>query len=140
MVNIVGIVIIHSDSVRAYTSFDSWWQTTLDTSSPTKRQKRIEFKEKRDKLALKLANKYEIPIENMKNVGFLFSTKLQVKEVIADHEDRSLLCDPQTSIVIQLRLEQYAISAIVVAHSKERTKIFNSSIALNPPEIESNEQ
>jgi len=122
MVNIVGIVTIHSGSIRAYTSFDSWWQTTLDTSSPTKRQKRVEFKEKRDKLALSLATKYGVPIEDMKNIGFLFSTKTQVKEAVADYEDRSLLCDPQTSVVIQLRLEQYSVSAIVVAHNKKRRK------------------
>jgi hypothetical protein len=130
MVNIVAIVVINPNSTLTFNSFDSWWQTVINTSSHQKRIARLNIKARRDRLAIKLSNKYDIPIQRMKNVGFLFSSTKQVKEAMLDYENRSLLCDPDTSIILHLRFENNIIGTITIAHNLDRFKVFPSSTAV----------
>jgi hypothetical protein len=132
MVNIVAIVVINPNSTLTFNSFDSWWQHVINTSSPQKRIDRLNIKSRRDRLAIKLSNKYDVPIQRMKNVGFLFSSTKQVKEAMLDYENRSLLCDPSTSIILHLRFENNIIGTITIAHNTDSFKVFPSSTIITP--------
>ena len=140
MVNIISVVSINEETVQTYPGFDPWWQAVHDNSPSKYKNDQIEYRRRRDNFAASLSAKYRIPIQRLKNIGFLFASLTQLKQEITDYEVRTLLCDDNTKIIVQNRACKGQLTVVAIAHSINSFKVFTTSAPLGKPILNPNRE
>ena len=103
MVNFVSIVHLSSVGTFSFRSFQDFWTFYYTGANPS-------HKVKLDRLLQLMAiceqtihEKYFIPLDHIKNIGFVFVSTAEAIRRMEYSEDRELLLNPANKVVLQIR-------------------------------------